>query len=131
MSGARIIITGQRSRQKAHAWVDKAPPMTEIDFRAQKRTLPQNARMWAMLSAIADQMIWHGAKWSPDDWKDYFMHSLAGARFMPHEEGGMIPIGRRTSRLDKQDHSLLTDLIEAFAHKHGIDLTSGGGGDDN
>lgn len=126
MAGAVLILSNTSARAKAHAWIDRAPPRTTVEFHAPRRTLPQNARMWAMLSAISDQLIWHGAKWSPEDWKDYFMHSLAGARFMPHDEGGMIPIGRRTSRLDKQDHSLLTALIEEFAATHGVDLGQSG-----
>lgn len=122
MGRALLILNGKRDREKAVQWVTKAPPGTLVEFRSSRRTTPQNARMWAMLTAVSDQMIWHGAKYPPEDWKDYFMHSLSGGRFMPHEEGGMIPIGRRTSRLTKDEHSDLTMLIEAFAAKHGVNL---------
>ena len=34
----------------------------------------------------------------------------------------MVHIGRSTSNLGKQEHSLLTELIEAFAERNGVDL---------
>lgn len=122
MGRATLILNGQGSRDKASMWIAKAKPGTIVNFRSSTRTTPQNDRMWALLTAVADQMMWHGAKYSPDDWKDYFMHSLAGARFMPHEEGGMIPIGRRSSKLTKDEHSHLTAILEEFAIRHGLDL---------
>jgi len=122
MGRALVIIRGRAEREKAKRWIDAAPYETRIEFKTSKRSIPQNDRMWAMLTAISDQLVWHGSKYPPEDWKDYFMHSLSGARFMPHDEGGMIPIGRRTSRLTKDEHSDLTALIEAFAARHEVDL---------
>ena len=123
MGRALVILDGPRARAKATDWIAKAPRGTRVEFRASTRSVPQNDRMWALLTAVSDQLLWHGAKWPPEDWKDYFMHSLSGARFMPHEEGGMIPIGRRTSKLTKDEHSMLTEIIEAFASKHGVDVS--------
>lgn len=34
----------------------------------------------------------------------------------------MIPIGRSTSKLSKQEHTLLQDIMEGFAERHGVDL---------
>lgn len=59
---------------------------------------------------------------TPEAWKDYFMHMYQGAVWMPHEDGGMVPVGRSTSRLSKVEHSELTALIEAFAARHNVDL---------
>jgi len=122
MGRALLVLNGTSARDKAVEWVRKAPAGTRVEFRSSKRSLPQNDRMWALLTKISDQLVWHGEKYPPEAWKDYFMHSLEGAKFMPHEEGGMIPIGRRTSRLTKDEHSDLTELIEAFAARQGVDL---------
>lgn len=122
MGRAVLILNAKRDREKAAEWIAKAPPGTVVEFRTSKRTTPQNARMWAMLTAISDQLLWHGSKYPPETWKDYFCHSLQGGRFMPHEDGGMIPIGHRTSRMTKDEHSDLTTLIEAFAARNGVDL---------
>jgi hypothetical protein len=40
----------------------------------------------------------------------------------------MVPIGRGTSKLGKQEHSLLMEIIEGFAERNGVDLK--GIGDD-
>jgi hypothetical protein len=34
----------------------------------------------------------------------------------------MIPIGRSTSKLGKQEHTLLQEIIEGFAERHGVNL---------
>lgn len=122
MGRAVLILNRLTERRKAQDWIAKAPDGTIVEFKASKRTTPQNARMWAMLTKIADQLVWHGSKYPPEAWKDYFCHSLQGGRFMPHEEGGMIPIGHRTSHMTKDEHSDLTALIEAFAARHDVDL---------
>lgn len=122
MGRAVIILSRVSDRRKAKDWIDAAPAMTVVEFRTSKRTIPQNARMWAMLTAIADQLVWHGEKYPPETWKEYFTHCLQGGRFMPHEEGGMVPVGHRTSRMTKDEHSDLTTLIEAFAARQGVEL---------
>ena len=37
----------------------------EVEFRKQRRTSEQNAKMWAMLSDIAKQTDWHAHAFSP------------------------------------------------------------------
>lgn len=120
---AILEMTSPAKRATAHNWIDRAPHGSTITFKRPNRTTPQNQRMWVLLTAIATQCIWHGQRYAQEDWKDYFMHMLQGGRFMPSEDGGMVPIGRSTSKLDKADHSDLTMLIEAFAARHDIELS--------
>jgi len=98
------------------------PTGWRIVFQEPKRTVDQNSRMWVLLTAISTQLVWHGQRYAPEDWKDHFCHILHGGRFMPSEDGGMIPIGRSTSKLSKQEHTLLQEIIEGFAERHGVDL---------
>jgi len=98
------------------------PTGWRIAFQEPKRTVDQNSRMWVLLTAISTQLVWHGFRYTPEDWKTYFMHAMNGGRFMPSEDGGMIPIGRSTSKLSKQEHTLLQEIIEGFAERHGVDL---------
>jgi hypothetical protein len=63
MGRALLILNGKRDREKAVDWIARAPAGTIVEFRTSKRTTPQNARMWAMLTALSDQLVWHGAKW--------------------------------------------------------------------
>lgn len=120
MSRYLLTIRTEKDRAKAADWLARLPLGWRVEFKETKRSVPQNDRMWAMLTEISTQLVWHGHRYSPEDWKDYFMHALNGGRFMPSEDGGMIPIGRSTSKLGKQEHSLLTELMEGFAERHGV-----------
>lgn len=120
MSRYLIILRDQKSRNKAHDWIKAAPDGWRMEMKETKRTIPQNDRMWALLSDISTQLVWHGRRYSTDDWKDYFTHALNGGRWMPAEDGGMVPIGHHTSDMGRQEHSMLQDIIEAFGERHGV-----------
>lgn len=122
MSRAVILLTNPETKDRAIRWIRGAKPGTRLTFQEAKRTVPQNDRMWAQLTEVARQLDWHGQKYSPDDWKDYFMHAMKRARWMPSEDGGMVPIGMRTSDLDKAEMGELMDLIEAFGAEHGVEF---------
>lgn len=122
MSRWQVTLWSDEARTKACEYIRKAPSGYRLTLQETKRSVPQNDRMWAMLTQISVQLEWHGQRYTPEQWKDYFMHCLNGGAFMPAEDGGMIPIGRSTSKLGKQEHSLLTEIIEGFAERHGVDL---------
>lgn len=122
MSRALLVLSGQDMKAKAHAWIDKAPWNTRVEFKGPRRTLDQNSALWLALTDIATQLTWHGQRYSPEDWKDYLMHALRRARWMPDEDGGMVPIGLRTSDLSKADFSDLLDLAFAFGARHGVEF---------
>lgn len=123
MSEAHIVLAGKRERTQAIHLIATAPVNTRVHVKGPRRTVLQNDRMWAMLTDIARQLDWHGQKYTADDWKDYFCHALRRARWMPDEDGGMVPVGLRTSDLSKTDHSDLTALMEAFGARHGVTFT--------
>ena len=119
---ATLIIRNEGIRSRARHWINIAPVNTIVTFKQSKRSVPQNDRMWAMLSCVSNQLLWHGMKYSPENWKDFFMHSLNRSKFMPDENGGYVPIGMSTSALSKKDHSDLTMIIEEFAARNEVDL---------
>lgn len=124
MSRADILLTGSDTRQRAISWVQKAPPGTRLIFQAPRRTLDQNARMWASLTDVARQTDWHGQKLSTEDWKVLFMAALnTELRIVPNLDGtGFVPLGRSSSELGKDEMSQLIELIAAFSASHGIAL---------
>lgn len=122
MSRWQITLRSPEARKRACEWIMKAPDGFRVTLQETKRTVPQNDRMWAMLAQVSTQLVWQGKRYSPEDWKDYFAHALNGGRWMPAEDGGMVPIGMSTSKLGKQEHSLLTEIIEGFAERNGVDL---------
>lgn len=121
MSRATVIITNSATREKVAAWAFKAPSGTRVEFKETKRTLPQNARMWAMLTDIAQQVPWHGLKLSPDDWKLIFLDALKREiRMVPNIDGnGFVNLGR-SSDLSKTEMGDLMELIHAFGAKHNV-----------
>lgn len=111
MSRATLIINDDMIRQKAINWLRKLPFGTRIEFKAPKRTLPQNDRMWAMLTDIAAFMRKRGTDYTTDEWKVIFMHACGReVKFLPSLDGkNFIPYGQSSSDLSKQE---MTDLIE-------------------
>lgn len=117
-----IILRGQSDRQRAAAWIGKLPFGTRIEFKAAKRTLPQNDRMWAMLTDVAQQLPWHGVKLRPDDWKLIFLDALKRElRMVPNLEGtGFVNLGRSSSDLTKEEMTGMIELMFAFGTEHGV-----------
>lgn len=126
MSRAILTLRSAGDRSRAHSWIEKAPKNTTVEFKAERRTLPQNDRLWAMLTDVATQVEWHGQWLTPTDWKDMFTASLRKARIVPGiDPGSFVLLGLHTSRMDKEEMSLLLDLIEAFGAERGVTFNDG------
>ncbi|HXJ59400.1 MAG TPA: recombination protein NinB [Verrucomicrobiae bacterium] len=111
MSRALIAIHGNADRERALRLVTQVPSGTRIEFKGAKRSLPQNDRMWAMLTDVATQKEHAGRKYTPDQWKILFMHACGReVQFIPSlDNTTFIPWGQSSSDLSKQE---MTDLIE-------------------
>lgn len=122
MSRALVTVHGKIDRDRAARWVMQAPAGTRIEFKAAKRSIDQNSKMWAMLTEVAVQLPWHGIKLSPDDWKLIFLDSLKRElRMVPNIDGsGFVNLGRSSSDLSKAEMADLITLIEAFGASHGV-----------
>lgn len=121
MSRAVIILNGADARSKAKRWVDLAPINSRVEFKRARRTLDQNAALWARLTDIAEQVEWYGQKLSAEDWKDIMSASLRKARVVPGlDAGSFVPLGMRTSDMTKEEMSDLLELIAAFGAERGV-----------
>ncbi|RMF04817.1 MAG: NinB family protein [Alphaproteobacteria bacterium] len=122
MPRALIILRSERDRQRAIDWAKRAPLGTRIEFKAARRSLPQNALMWTMLTDIATQKRYHGVKLSPNDWKLLFLDALKReVRTVPNLDGnGLVPLGRSSSDLSKEEMSDLLELIAAWGAQNGV-----------
>lgn len=122
MSRATIILRSSAERARACNLIAKAPHGTRVDFKASKRTLPQNSKMWSMLSEIAAQLTWHGQKLRPDDFKLIFLDALKRElRVAPNLDGtGFVNLGRSSSDLTKDEMSQMIELIASFGAEHGV-----------
>lgn len=120
MSDGQTLILGH-DRSAAHRVIEAAPRGSVVNIKPPRRTLDQNARMWAMLSDISRAKP-EGRSLTPDVWKALFLHALDHAqRFeMALDGNGMVPVGFRSSRLTKEQMSDLMQFIEEYAARHGV-----------
>lgn len=103
-------------RDYARGAINGAPDGYLVTIQPPKRSMVQNAKMWAMLSDIAKQVIWHGLKLSSEDWKDVLSGSLRKEiRTVPNVEGnGLVVLGMRTSQMSIGEMNELIEFIYAF-----------------
>ena len=97
-----------------------SPLMFSVEMYQPPRTSAQNAKMWAALSDIAEQVEWYGKKYTKEDWKDILSASWRRVTLAPGVDGGVVALGVRTSKLSKQDESDLIELIHAFGAEQGV-----------
>jgi len=122
MTRALITLWNAAARERALKWVRQAPPMTRIEFKQTKRTLPQNSKLWSLLTEVATQKELGGKRLKPDVWKSVFMHELGReAEYVPSLDGQeIIPIGYSSSDLSKHEMSELIVLILAWGAQNGV-----------
>jgi len=95
-----------------------------VEIKPETRTLEQNARLWAMLTAVAKQVNWYGRKLSQEEWKHVFTASLSKQDVVPGIDGGFVVLGKSTSKMTKPEMSELQQLIEAFGAQQGVRFTA-------
>lgn len=84
------------------------------------RNLEQNAKMWACIGDIKQQVVWHGRYLDKESWKQMFVAALKGQDVVPGINGGFVVIGGSSRKLPKRDFIDLIDLIQAFGVEHEV-----------
>lgn len=125
MSRATVIIRTDADRQKVATWAKNVQPGSRVEFKAPRRSLPQNDRLWAMLTDVAHQVDWYGQKLNAEDWKTMFTAALRKSHVVPGIDGGFVPLGMRTSDMSKGELSSLLELIAAFGAERGVKFGDG------
>lgn len=117
-----IPIRSTTDRVRAAKFLAAAPFGTRVEFKAEKRSTDQNAKMWAMLTEISQQVPWHGVRLRPDDWKLIFLDALKRElRMVPNLDGtGFVNLGRSSSDLSKGEMSDLIELMHSFGAQRGV-----------
>jgi len=88
------------------------------------RSAQANAKMWAMLRDLSQQVVWHGQKLHESDWKTVMTAALKRYRIVPGIDGGFVMLGSSTSRMTVAEMCELIDLIEAFGAQQGVRFTA-------
>jgi hypothetical protein len=122
MGRALVTIDTNADRLKATNWIQKAPWGTRVEFKASKRSLPQNDKMWSMLTEIAEQREYHGIRLKPEDWKLLFLDALKReVRMVPNLDGnGFTSLGRSSSDLSKAEMIDLIEVIYEWGSRNGV-----------
>jgi hypothetical protein len=119
---SRVITT--HNRADLIRAVELAPLGAQFELVDDPRTTAQNRLMWALLNDISAQHF-HGdppEKWEPEDWKCAFMKAMGfKLTFMPALDGqGVVALGYRSSKLDKEKFSELIETIYEFGAGNGV-----------
>lgn len=124
MSRFEVRLSNPKERERALDMVRRAPAGYRVTLQEPKRSTEQNSRLWAMLTQLSIQLVWHGARLTPEDWKLVMMAGLnQELRMVPNIHGnGFVQLGRSSSKLSKSEFGDLMELIEAFAAEQGVTL---------
>lgn len=122
-------------RRNARQAILNAPDSFQCEIRPRTRSLDQNNLMWSILTDLSKQVDWHVngvlTKITPEDWKDVLSASLdQETRMSQGLQGGLVLLGKRTSRMTVKDMTDLIDLAYAFGAEKKVrwSPTSLGGG---
>jgi hypothetical protein len=121
---AVFTLAHTTARKRAMAAVADAPSGYVVTVSEPTRNLEQNARLWAMLTEVSQQVEWYGKKLAPADWKHIFSAGLRKMAVVPNLDGtGFVALGQSTSQMTKREFAELIDLIDAFAAERGVIFT--------
>lgn len=121
MSDRRIYrLVHETARKLAAAQCQLAPDGYIVEIKPATRTLDQNARLWAMLTDVSQQVDWYGRKLTQEEWKHVFTASLKRQDVVPGLDGGFVALGQSTSKMTKRELGDLMDLISAFGAQHDV-----------
>ncbi len=117
-----ITLSRKEEMERALRWIAQAPQGTRVEFKAPRRTIEQNDKMWAMLTDVATQCEHLGRKYTTDQWKVLFMHACGReVQFIPALDGAtFLPYGQSSSDLSKQEMSDLIEFMFAWGAEHGV-----------
>jgi len=121
MSKSLFFLVHDAARNNAIACVKQAPEGYCVEVKPKTRSLEQNARLWAQLSDISRQVVWHGRKLSPENWKIIFSAALKKQEVVPNlENDGFVVLGQSTSKMTVKEMTDLLELMNAFCAENNV-----------
>lgn len=106
--------------QGGHRWI--------LTLKPETRSQAQNRLMWPILTEFSRQLEWpingHMSKISPDDWKDVLTAAFTreAVRLAMGLDGGVVMLGRRTSKFTKAEFCEWIEFLYATAAARGVKL---------
>ena len=117
-----VVLRGDEQRELARTYIASAPADAVVKISKPGRTLSQNDKMWALLSAISRAKP-GGRCHTPEVWKSLFMKACGHAvQFEMGLDGEPFPMGFKTSRLTKEQMSELIEFIHAWGAENNVEF---------
>jgi hypothetical protein len=133
MTAQTVILQLDNARDRmAFAWKKACeileigkPVKVTLDEYKSKRSLEQNAKLWACLTDIARQVQWPVdgklQYLTPDDWKDILTAGLhKSQRVAQGVDGGFVMLGQRTSKMKVGEMVELIEFVNWFGAEKGV-----------
>ena len=121
-----FLLKSPTDRAKAVRLVQGVSPGSRFEVKAPRRSNDQNAKLWAMLTDVSNQVEWYGRKLSPTDWKCVMTSGLRKALVVPDMEGtGFVMLGLHTSDMTKAEMTDLIELMFKFGAEQNVVWTDG------
>jgi hypothetical protein len=129
VSDKRIFhLVHDMARSRAVRCVTLAPYGYAVTVQEPSRNLEQNALLWVLLQAFADQLEWpingRMCRLEPEEWKDILSAAFRREtqRVAPGIDGGMVLLGLRTSKMGKREFGEFLEFVQATAADRGVEL---------
>lgn len=119
-------LVHDEARRRAQEHIASAPEGYIVTVQEPTRNLDQNALMWVLLEAFAEQLTWpvNGAmvKLDAEEWKDVLSAAFKqeSQRIAMGLNGGMVILGMRTSKMGKRQFAEFIEFIQSVAVDRGV-----------
>lgn len=121
-----FVLNTREKRQFVAKIVASLEKWSRVEIKGPKRTLPQNDKLWAMLTDFAEQAEWAGKKRTTLEWKDLFTGAVkvagGGVEAVPGLEGGIMLLGLHTSDMSVAEMADLITYMDSKAIEFGVIL---------
>lgn len=122
-----FVLSSESVRANAIAYISALPLGSSITTDTDaNRNLEQNAAQWPILAEFSRQLLWpvngQMTKMSDEEWKDVLTAGFKNetARLAMGLDGGVVMLGRRTSRFSKKLFSEWLEYLHFVAADRGI-----------
>lgn len=117
-------ILSPQVKNHAILMIDSLPldEIHEVLIRPYKRnrSLESNAKMWAILTDISNQVEWYGQKLTKEEWKDVITAAVKKQKVVAGLDGGFVVIGAHTSKMSASDMSEVIECATAFGCQQNV-----------
>lgn len=123
-----VFLIDDQRKSYAKQLIDQAPNDYVCEIKEKTRTLEQNAFQWPYLQGFSEQMQWpvNGEMtWlSKEEWKDILTAAFekeTNPRLAAGFDGGIVMLGRRTSKYGKKQFAGWMEWLIAAATLKGVE----------